>query len=216
MPWGLRDTAVQEWLGGEAVEDLAATCQQRIEAVYDRIVATTDTADAALFAEKSNLRAAGLLTELYPDSREIFLVRDFRDMVSSILSFNAKRGAAGFGRADAASDADYVSSLGGWATGLLRAWERRAGSAHLVRYEDLILDQERTVAGLLDYLGVDSGTETVAALRARIGEELPELADHATSDGPAASVGRWRRDLSAELVEAVRAHARAGADRVRL
>lgn len=201
LPWGLRDTDVQEWLGGEAVEDLAAICQQRIEAVYDRIVVTTDTADAALFAEKSNLRAAGLLTELYPDSREIFLVRDFRDMVSSILSFNAKRGAAGFGRAGASSDADYVSSLGGWATGLLRAWERRAGSAHLVRYEDLILDQERTVAGLLDYLGVDSGTETVAALRARIGDELPELADHATSDGPAASVGRWRRDLSAELVE---------------
>lgn len=201
MPWGLRDTPVQEWLGGEAVEDLAVTCQQRIEAVYDRIVATTDTADAGLFAEKSNLRTAGLLVELYPDSREIFLVRDFRDMISSILSFNAKRGAAGFGRADAGSEADYVSSLGGWATGLMRAWERRRGSAHLLRYEDLVLDQERTVAGLLDYLGVDSGAETVAAVRASVGEELPELADHATSDGPAASVGRWRRDLSAELAE---------------
>jgi hypothetical protein len=201
VPWGLRDEAVQHWLGGDAVEDLAASCQQRVEAVYDRIVATTDTADAPLFAEKCNLRAAGVLAELYPDSREIFLVRDFRDMVSSILSFNAQRGAAGFGRAGSGSDADYVSSLGGWATGLLRAWERRRGSAHLVRYEDLVLDQERTVAGILEYLGIDSTSRTVAALRARIDEELPELADHATSDGPEASVGRWRRDLSPDLVE---------------
>jgi len=201
LPWGLRDAAVQEWLGGDAVEDLAASCQQRIEALYDRIVATTDTADAPVFAEKCNLRAAGVLAELYPDSRELFLVRDFRDMVSSILSFNAKRGAAGFGRAGSASDADYVSSLGGWATGLLRAWERRRDSAHLVRYEDLVMDQERTVAGILDYLRIDAGSRTVAALRAHIDEELPELADHATSDGPEASVGRWRQDLSPDLAK---------------
>ena len=68
--------------------------------------------------------------------------------------------------------------------GLLRAWERRRGSAHLVRYEDLVLDQERTVAGLLDYLGVDSGAETVAALRASDRRGAARAGDHATSDGP--------------------------------
>ena len=47
MAPSLRDSAVQEWLGGEAVESLAATFQERIEATYDRIVATTDTRDAA-------------------------------------------------------------------------------------------------------------------------------------------------------------------------
>jgi hypothetical protein len=201
VPWGLRDAPVQQWLGGDAVEDLAVSFQQRIEALYDRIVATTDTADAPMFAEKCNLRAAGVLAELYPESREIFLVRDFRDMVSSILSFNAQRGAAGFGRGGAASDADYVSSLGGWATGLLCAWERRRDSAHLVRYEDLVMDQERTLAGILDYLGIDSGSRTVAALRAGIDEQLPELADHATTDGPEASVGRWREDLTPDLAQ---------------
>lgn len=200
VPWGLRDTAVQEWLGGEAVESLAAGFQERIDATYDRIVATTDTADAPLFAEKAGLRAANLLTELYPDSRELFLVRDFRDMVTSILSFNAKRDVQGFGRAGAVSDADYVASLESWATGLLRAWERRRGSAHLVRYEELVADPERTLSSLLAYLGVDSAAGTVAALRERLAEELPELSDHATSDGPAASVGRWRRDLAPDLV----------------
>ena len=201
LPWGLRDLAVQQWLGGDAIEDLAGTCQQRIEAVYDRIVATTETADGRLFAEKCNLRAASLLAELYPGSREIFLVRDFRDMVTSIMSFNAKRGVEGFGRAGAASDAEFVSSLAGWGSGLLAAWERRRDTAHLVRYEDLILDQERTVAGLLAYLEVDSSPQSVAALRERLSEELPELGAHTTSEGPEASIGRWRRDLGAELAQ---------------
>jgi hypothetical protein len=202
MPAGLRDAGVQEWLGGGALESLAAACQQQVEATYDRIVATTDTRDALLFAEKSNLRAANLLTELYPGARELFLVRDFRDMVSSILSFNAKRGVQGFGRSHATSDVEYVSSLGGWAHRLLRAWERRRDSAHLVRYEDLVLDPQSALPGLLAYLGVEAGAQTVAAMCRELDEELPELRAHATSDGPASSIGRWRSDLAPEIADA--------------
>ena len=36
--------------------------------------------------------------ELYPRAREVILVRDFRDMVSSMFAFNAKRGFQGFRR----------------------------------------------------------------------------------------------------------------------
>lgn len=199
VPWPLRDDAVQHWLGGEAVESLAPVAQQRIEAAYDLIAAATDSGDARLFAEKFNLRAAAITRELYPGSRELFLVRDFRDMVSSILSFNAKRGARGFGRAAHASDTDYVASLGGWATALVRAWERRRETAHLVRYEDLVTDPERTLAGLLAHLGIDSSPGTIAAMRDSLEEEMPELREHATSEGPAASIGRWRRDLGPDL-----------------
>jgi hypothetical protein len=51
---------VQEWLGGEAVEAIAVTCQERIDALYDRVAATTDAGEAPLFAEKCNLRAAAI------------------------------------------------------------------------------------------------------------------------------------------------------------
>jgi Sulfotransferase family len=199
VPWGLRDTPVEEWLAGEAVEALAVTCQERVEALYDRVVATTDTADASLFAEKCGLRAAGLLSELYPGGRELFLVRDFRDMLSSILAFNAKRGVEGFGRAGAASDAEFVRSLETWAGAFARAWERRSARAHLVRYEDLVLDPERTLSVLLGYLGVATGADVVAVMIDTLREELPELREHGTSDGPRESVGRWRRDLDPEL-----------------
>ncbi len=200
VPWALRDAPVQDWLGGDAVEALAPVFQERIEATYDRIAATTDAGAAPRFAEKFNLRAAGLIRELYPASRELFLVRDFRDMVSSILSFNRKRGAQGFGRAAAGSDAEYIASLGGWATGFVRAWERRRSSAQLVRYEDLVSDPEPTLAGVLGHLGVDASRSTVAAMLGALRDEMPELRDHATSEHPAASIGRWQRDLGPDLV----------------
>jgi hypothetical protein len=199
-PWALRDAAVQEWLGGDALESLAPAFQQRIEATYDRIAATTDTGDAPRFAEKFNLRAAALIRELYPGSRELFLVRDFRDMVCSILSFNRKRGVQGFGRAAAESDAAYIDSLGGWATALVRAWERRRETAQLVRYEDLVSDPEPTLARALAHVGVDASPGTVAEMLAATGEDLPELHDHRTSEGPAASIGRWRRELDPGLL----------------
>jgi hypothetical protein len=199
-PWNLRDAPVEEWLGGEAVEALAATCQQRVEAAYDRIAATTDAGDGPLFAEKCNLRAAGLLSELYPGSKELFLVRDFRDMVSSIIAFNAKRGAQGFGRAGAATDAGYVDSLAGWATGLRRAWERRRDGAHLVRYEDLVTDPAGALGHILDYLGVDA--RQAPAMAGRLDEDLPELREHRTTAAPQASIGRWRQDLDPQLAAA--------------
>ena len=115
--------------------------------------------DASLSSPRSRACVSpSLAAELYPNGRELFLVRDFRDMVCSMLAFNEKRGVSGFGRAEADSDMEFVETLGGQATSLARAWERRRDRAHLVRYEDLVLDPERALAGLLDHVGVDSGT----------------------------------------------------------
>src|SRR4029453_17528223 len=157
----LRDEGVQEGLGGEAVEALATVSQQRIDALYERIAATTGDGDKQLFAEKSNLRGSSVAAELYPNGRELFLVRDFRDMVCSVFAYNRKRGVTGFGRARADSDVDYVEGPGGGGDSLARAWERRRDRAPLVRYEELVLDPERALTGLLEYLGVDSSPEAI-------------------------------------------------------
>jgi len=202
MPWPLRDEEVQEWLGGEAVEALATVSQQRIDALYERIAATTGDGDTQLFAEKSNLRVSSVATELYPHGRELFLVRDFRDMVCSVFAFNEKRGVTGFGRAKADSDMQYVERLGGWAASLAGAWERRRDRAHLVRYEDLVLEPERALAGVLEYVGVDAATETIQGMLDRLREDVPELREHPTSASAQSSIGRWRTDLDPELTAA--------------
>jgi hypothetical protein len=199
MPWPLRDEPVQEWLGGEAVEALAIVSQQRIDALYEQIAATIGAGDERFFAEKSNLRVSAVAAELYPEGRELFLVRDFRDMLCSVFAYNEKRGVTGFGRAQVGTDTEYIERLGGWAASLARAWERRQDRAHVVRYEDLVLDPEPALAGLLRHVGVDSSTETIQEMLDRLGEEIPELREHPTSPSAGRSVGRWRSELSPEL-----------------
>lgn len=201
-PWPLRDRAVQDWLGGDAVEALAETCQQRIDAVYETIATATGATGEPFFAEKSTPRVSSVASELYPNGRELFLVRDLRDMVCSMLAFNEQRGVSGFGRAEADSDVDFVNTLGSQASSLAHAWERRRDRAHLVRYEELVLDPARALTGLLDHVGVDSRPDTVRAMLGGLEEDIPELRGHATSDSAQSSIGRWRTDLDPELAEA--------------
>jgi hypothetical protein len=199
LPWPLRDHGVQEWLGGEAVEALAASSQERIDALYERIATAAGATHERFFPEKSNLRVSSVASELYPDGRELFLVRDFRDMVCSVFAYNRKRGATGFGRAAAGSDAEYVERLGGWVDSLARAWERRRERAHVVRYEDLVLDPEAALARVLEYVGVDSSAETIQGMLDRLTEDMPELREHPTSDSAQSSIGRWRTDMDSEV-----------------
>lgn len=202
MPWPLRDEGVQQWLGGDAVEELAVIAQQRIDALYERIANEVGGSGEPFFAEKSNLRVSSVATELYPEGRELFLVRDFRDMVASVFAFNRKRGVTGFGRGKAASDREYVERVGGWVASLARAWERRRERAHLVRYEDLLREPEQALTALLTYVGVDASATTVEAMVAGLGEDVPELREHRTTASPQSSIGRWRTDLEPELREA--------------
>ncbi len=49
-----------------------------------------------------------MIREVYPRAQEVILVRDFRDMVASILAYNAKRGYTAFGREHVDNDEEYI------------------------------------------------------------------------------------------------------------
>ena len=113
LPRRTLDREFQDWLGSDAVESLAELCRSRIDAVYSRIADLFDRPDATYFTEKFQPDAVPeLVWELYPNAREIVLVRDFRDMLCSMLAFNAKRGIQGFGRQRADSDSEFVEEIG--------------------------------------------------------------------------------------------------------
>jgi GT2 family glycosyltransferase len=200
-----RDTVMPQWLGRESVEVMAGFCQSRIEDFY-REVARTEGVDAPrYYAEKCwpEHFTPRIVAELYPEGREIMLVRDFRDMVCSILGYNAKRGFASFGRESADTDDEFIRELRDSAVRMLESWQEREETAHLLRYEDLVLDAEATLAGVFEYLELDGNPATVR----RVIEEAEHLnldgqADHKTSSSVAASVGRWRHELSPKLIEA--------------
>jgi hypothetical protein len=126
-------------------------------------------------------------------------VRDFRDMVCSIMDFNAKRGINSFGREQTGSDEDFISYLRGSAEQMIESWRSRRERAYLMRYEDLILRPEVALADALRYLGVAADPATVTGVIEAANTWRPAAQrDHQTSESPAASVGRWRRDLSVE------------------
>jgi len=191
---------LRSWFGRSYAEKLAAFIQEAIESFYQQVAASQDQDEPQYFAEKYNPgHVPWLIWELYPQAREIILVRDFRDVFCSILATNTKRGRADFGRQLASSDEDYIQHLRNSAARLLQSWKKRAGQVTLVHYEALIMQPIETLGALVSYLGFDSSSSTVQSMLERAWVDTPELQQHRTTSDPKASIGRWRRDLDASL-----------------
>jgi hypothetical protein len=200
--WRMPDEAMQGWMGREAVEDLARLCQSRIDAFYEQAAERTARSEATYFAEKFTASTApSLVWELYPDAREVILVRDFRDMTASILAFNERKGRQMFGRDRVETDEEFVARLGTYANSLVREWQRRSDRAHLLRYEDLIRNPDDSVRRVLEYLELETSKTTLDAMTSSLSRELK---GHRTAASRAESVERWRNDLSDGLQEACR------------
>lgn len=190
-----------QWIGSDGVELLAAHCRSGFNAFYRRFAAGMGKKEAAFASEKlpPRLGLHSLAAELFPDAREILLVRDFRDMLASILAFSVKRGPA-FNwqpkRDDETSVADLRTRIGI----LHDHWRARRDHVHLVRYEDFVLKPNPAWHGVLAYLGVERDEATIRTmLRDAAASDRALQAAHATTKDTAASVGRWKRDLSGNL-----------------
>ena len=192
----------EEWAIDDHVHSLAKFCRSRIESFYRR-VATADTT-AVYFAEKYVPGVASMpLRELYPDLRELILVRDFRDMAASVLAFNSKRGYQAFGRQDVASDEDYVREIVvEIARQLLAHWEEHRDTAVLVRYEDLVSRPATELKRIFAEIALQADPQTVSEVMDAARRQIPAMEFHRTSSDPASSIGRWR-DLPPALAALV-------------
>lgn len=201
LPLQLAEPHMPQWLGSENVEVLAGFCQSRIDAFYSELARVQEPEQPRYFAEKCwpDEVTPRLMAELYPDGRELLLVRDFRDMVCSIIGFNAKRGFASFGRELTHSDEEFIRFLRGSALQMLSSWSENKHRAHLIRYEDLILDPGATLETMFSYLGIRNDAATVDEVIKSATALLPHVQRaHQTSTSVAESVGRWKTELSPE------------------
>ncbi len=197
-----RHAWLREWFQRDHLDRAVAHAKNTIEHFYRCLAANRpglQARDARYFAEKMVIPYYGwLVWELYPGAREIFLVRDFRDVYCSILAFNRKRGIVSFGRETVQTDEDYAAWLNERATALRQNWEARAGRAMLLRYEDLVRSPEGEGERLLKYLGLDHSRASVRALIENA-DPLPEMQQHRTTSDVLRSIGRWQHDLSPSL-----------------
>ena len=81
----------------------------------------------------------------------------------------------------------------------------RSNKTFLVRYEDLIFKPYEELKRIFEYIGVDSESVVVNTVIEQANRPDPLLQQHRTSHSEQESVGRWQRDLSPELQEAVNA-----------
>lgn len=197
LPLGTADGA-GEWFGKTYVEDYAANAQRWIDECYEQIARGQGTADPIYFGEKHRPDSVPwLVWELYPQAREIFLVRDFRDVISSMLSFNARAGRPVFGPKRGVSDEEFVRHiLEGPIRRVTTSWEKRQDRALLIRYEDLITEPEATLSGVLTYLELDASEQTVVRMLRRASAENADMQRHKTSAAVADSLGRWQTSLT--------------------
>ncbi len=183
------------------VDRLAGFCQQEIDRSYRRLDERRTLPEreeaARFFAEKygpgHNPR---LMWELYPQAREIILVRDFRDMFCSVRAFNERRGVRDFGLQEARCEREAVDVTARRAASLLKSLASRKQPVHVLRYEDLVKEPVATLSAMLSYAGLSHDTALIDAM---LDCAAQGHGDHATSASVAASLGRWRRELDPAL-----------------
>jgi hypothetical protein len=195
--------AIRSAFAGGIREEILRFCTRSIERTYDAIAADQGREQARYFAEKQlPSHVQWLFWDVYPDAREIILVRDFRDVICSARSFNARRNIVAFGRENATSDEQWIRNMADRGVRRLAlARRQRRDRAHLLRYEDLILRPAETLSGVFDHLGLDASEPTVRDVLDRAGVDTDEARGHRTSSDPRASVARWRRELERPLLE---------------
>jgi hypothetical protein len=159
-----------------------------------------------LIKEPNGSHAAELLMSLLPRSRMIFLLRDGRDVIDSLLDARAAEGWIGPGNMDLNDPAERLAYVRRQA----RLWlnctnaTRSAYAAHpdeqrwMVRYEDLRSSTFDALRPLADWLGL--GTDDAGlrdAIEANAFEAIPRRMKGPGTPRRAATPGLWRENLTA-------------------
>jgi hypothetical protein len=190
---------VERVLAGGTQREVMSLCVTRVQSFYDTISKIQSKQEATHFVEKCSLGfVSRLATELYPSSRELVLVRDFRDTLCSMIAYNRARGQEDFRLRNAFTAEQNVAAMRTMAEELLLHVKSQGDRALLVRYEELITDERRTLNTILDFIGLDRSADTVAQMIERAAA-LSGTEAHMTAASASASIGRWRSEENLEL-----------------
>ena len=203
LPLPVVDSDMEQWLGESYVTRLLSICKGSIDAFYEQVATLQSKDEAHYFAEKLLPGTFGQqkLSEIYPGALEVFLVRDFRDMVCSMFAWDQKLGTKAFDHANPTTYEDYMRWVKPEIDPLIESWkETSSSSSLLLRYEDLLLEPCRTLTSLFSALRLDASDAIVDQTLGDASRLLPhEQRSHRTTATPEQSIGRWKRELDTEM-----------------
>ncbi|HYH53410.1 MAG TPA: sulfotransferase [Solirubrobacterales bacterium] len=170
-----------------------------------------DPAGAAAFVVKEpGSHVAPFLTELFPQSKVIFLLRDGRDVIDSWLDAYSEGSWAIPGGAFPVTEEGRIPLIRWLATvwayrsrAVKRAFDSRGPESRIqIRYEDLRADPGPRLTRICELIDVDPGRVPEVVERHTF-EKLPNTARGRRSFTRQARPGGWRDNLSAAEVEAM-------------
>ena len=184
----------------------------RLHAIVERARAAglpvVDALPLLVIKEVNGSHAADLIMSLFPRSKLIFLIRDGRDIVDSLLDANSPDGwltRTGLGRGGFDTDAERLD----WVRDTCRNWTARMnvcsrayelhdpGLRRQVRYEDLLGDTPGVLAGLAEWLALPHDEARIREIVERHSfAEVPEQRRGPGKRRRAASPGLWRESLA--------------------
>ena len=184
LPWDAESLSV-EVLGHRALRALWGACSAGFR---DRAPA------GRWYAEKLACLTETVVSAGIPLTL-INVVRDPRDVVASMIAFGDRSGPRGFARVPDQSQAEWIGSL-------IQTFAQRIDAmltttdvpTLLLRYEDFAPNLRGTAVILGSMLDLQLDPDRVHA-------ERPER--HVTSRSVEESIGRWRRDLAADVADTI-------------
>jgi Sulfotransferase family len=174
--------------------------QQTCEHITQLYKILSPQKDASVIVEKFDTELSfWLMRDVFPDFRPVFLIRDPRDAILSVRSFNEKRGNYRFHEADILKPLDQILFFAASLMRIAEYYDHFDGDRILIKYEDLVRTPTQVMRQVFDYLGIDHSPQEIA----KFVSEIPSQNDHVTSSSPEESIGRWKQELSGSQKEAV-------------
>lgn len=188
LPYGVSNLIDQDRLFGYTLQALWEQFSTSM-----RETMATEYGKEYFYAEKVPAEVADASNEILT-ARNIFLLRDPRDEMVSIMSFNEKRGFHSFGWTDDDTDITYATKMCNNRRYFMQHMFKAPDSHRRIniRYEDLINNGQEEVERLAKWVGVELSFEDAMS-----NKEIRKR--HMTSKDSASSVERWRDELSKEV-----------------
>lgn len=188
----------------------------RLNGFLDRAAADgfrLDPGAHMVIKEGNGSHASDLVMSLLPRARMVFLVRDGRDVVDSLLHAYAPGGFLARNQGVEVSTPVQRAETVRWAA---RMWacnvdvthkalaEHPPGLSRIVRYEDLLADTRAELGPLLDWIGLKRDSDALdRAIENRSLTAVPSARRGPGQRVRTATPGLWRENLSSEEQDAV-------------
>lgn len=153
--------------------------------------------DFLYYAEKVSLDLAPFINSNLPSVKNIYLVRDPRGELASIISFNKKRNFNGFGWLegdDEFSFAERMIESRKVYFNTLSEFNDNNKNIIVLRFEDVVSDLSLTARKLNDFLNVEIDCQAVL-------DNAVNMAHHMTSKSIQDSSCKWRDELCDDTID---------------